>query len=59
MLRYIQESDLKGKTIRQVDTSAVNVMKLTFTDDTTLEVWAEDAINTEMGSIPGIFVEGT
>jgi hypothetical protein len=57
MLRFIREADLKGKTIKQVDTGAINVMRLTFTDDTTLEVWAEEALTTEMGSIPGIFVE--
>lgn len=57
MLRYIREADLKGKTIKQVDTGAINVMRLTFTDDTTLEVWAESAVSTEGGDIPGIFVE--
>jgi hypothetical protein len=57
MLRNIQESDLVGKTIKSVDVSAVNLLKLTFTDDTTAELWAEDAVNTSFGSIPGIFIE--
>jgi hypothetical protein len=31
-----------GKTIESVDESSINVVKLTFTDDTVYEIWAED-----------------
>ena len=31
-----------GKTIKSVDESAINVVKLTFTDDSTYEIWAEE-----------------
>jgi hypothetical protein len=57
MLRNIQESDLVGKTIKSVDVSAVNLLKLTFIDDTTAELWAMDAITTNFGSVPGIYIE--
>ena len=55
--RKIEDQDLVGKTIKSIDTTAVNVLKLVFTDDTSLELWAEDAVNTPYGSIPGIFVD--
>jgi hypothetical protein len=55
-MREIQPSDLIGKTIKSIDHTCVNVLSLTFSDDSVLELWAEDAINTQFGSIPGIFV---
>lgn len=55
-MREIRDTDLVGKTIKSINTSAVNVLRITFTDDTTLELWAEQAVNTNAGSIPGIFV---
>lgn len=57
MLRNIHESDLIGKTIKSVDASVVNVVKLTFTDNSVLEVWAEDVVSTSFGNIPGILIE--
>jgi len=57
MLRRINENDLIGKTIKSVDAGAVNVLKIVFTDGATLQLWAEDAVNTSAGSIPGIFVD--
>lgn len=57
MLRKIHESDLIGKTIKSVDASVVNVVKLTFTDNSVLEVWAEDVVSTSFGNIPGILIE--
>ncbi|HEY5268169.1 MAG TPA: hypothetical protein VII94_03465 [Candidatus Saccharimonadales bacterium] len=56
-MRKIKRSDLVGKTIQRISNRSVNVLKLTFSDGTKLELWAEDAISTPMGSIPGIFAE--
>jgi len=56
-MRDIKETDLVGKTIKSIDSRAVNALILTFTDDTTLQLTAEQAITTGYGSIPGIFVE--
>lgn len=56
-MREVKESDLVGKTIKSIDTSAVNVLKLEFTDGSKLELWAEDAVHTQFGNIPGIFAE--
>jgi len=56
-MREVKESDLVGKTIQSIDNSSVNVLKLTFTDGTKLELWAEDAVHTQFGNIPGIFAE--
>ncbi len=56
-MRKIQNADLVGKTIKSIDNSSVNVLKLLFTDGTYVELWAEDAVATSAGSIPGIFIE--
>ena len=56
-MREIKESDLVGKTIESIDNKSVNVLKLTFTDGSKLELWAEDAVHTQFGNIPGIFAE--
>jgi len=56
-MRKIQDADVVGKTIKSIDNGSVNVLRLTFTDGTSLELWAEDAVYTPMGNIPGIFVE--
>ena len=62
-MRNIESKDLVGKTISSIDNSAVNYLKIQFTDGTTLEfvaayleLCAEDAVNTPNGSVPGIFV---
>lgn len=56
-MRKIKKNDLVGKTIKSINNRSVNVLKLTFTDGTKLELWAETAINTPFGSVPGIFAE--
>jgi hypothetical protein len=55
--RKAELKDFEGKTISGVDSSSVNVLKLSFTDGTALELWAEDVLYTEAGYIPGIFVD--
>lgn len=57
--RKVQSKDFEGKTILKggVDCSTVNMVRLQFTDGTTLDLWAEDALYTEAGNIPGIFVD--
>ncbi len=57
MLRDIQESDLVGKTIKSIDNTSVNVLKLTFADDTVAELWVEEVISTNYGNIAGILIE--
>lgn len=56
-MRALVASDLEGKTITSVDTTAVNVIKIMFTDGTSLDIWAEDAVYTPFGNIPGFSVE--
>jgi len=56
-MRKIQDADVVGKTVKSVENESVNVITLTFTDGTSLELWAEQAVYTPMGSIPGIFVD--
>jgi hypothetical protein len=56
-MREVKESDLVGKTIKSIDNGSVNVLKLEFTDGSKLELWAEQAISTQFGDIPGIFAE--
>lgn len=58
-MRKIQAADIVGKTIKSIDNGSCNVLRLKFTDGTSLELWAENAVNTPFGSIPGIFVEET
>lgn len=58
-MRKIQDADVVGKTIQAISNESVNVLRLTFTDGTTLELWAEDAVYTPMGNIPGIFVDAS
>lgn len=57
MMRRLEEKDLVGKTIESFENNAVNVLRVKFTDGTTLELWAEDAISTPMGTIAGIYVD--
>ena len=56
-MRKIIATDLVGKTIESIDNTSVNVLSLTFSDGTTLDLWAQDAVWTRSGYIPGIFVE--
>jgi hypothetical protein len=57
MMREIRETDLVGKTIQSINNDCVNVLKLMFTDGTELELWAETAVRTFAGEIPGIYVD--
>ena len=56
-MRKIKESDIVGKTIKSIKNTCVNVLELKFTDNTSLELWAETAQHTAAGNIPGIFVD--
>ena len=56
-MRKIQDADVVGKTVKAVENSSVNVLRLIFTDGTSVELWAEDAVHTAFGNIPGIFVD--
>ena len=55
-MRKLENNDLIGKTIESLDNSSVNVIRLKFTDGTTLELWSEIEIHTPHGDIPGFFV---
>ena len=57
VLRGVKESDFVGKTIKSIEHAAVNYIVFTFTDDTTVEMWADGSICTQYGIIPGLFVE--
>jgi hypothetical protein len=59
MLRNIKDSDLIGKTIKSIDNTSVNVLKLTFTDDSTAVLWVEDIVLTPWGNVAGILIEDT
>ena len=56
-MRKIQDTDIVGKAVQSIQNDSVNVLRLTFTDGTSVELWAEDAVYTPMGNIPGIFVD--
>ena len=56
-MRKIKKEDLVGKTIVEVENASVNHLVLKFSDGTKVELWAEDAVNTIAGSIPGIFID--
>lgn len=40
-MRKVNKSDFEGKTVQNIDARAANVIKFTFTDGATLEIWAE------------------
>jgi hypothetical protein len=56
-MRKANQTDLVGKTIQSIDNDSFNYLRLNFSDGTSLELWAEQAVHTSVGSIPGIFVE--
>jgi hypothetical protein len=56
-MRKANQTDLVGKTIQSIDNDSFNYLRLNFSDGTSLELWAEQAVHTSAGSIPGIFVE--
>lgn len=58
-MRHLQETDLVGKTVVKLDTTAVNCVTIFFADGTSAKLWAEDAVMTPYGNIPGIFIEDT
>jgi hypothetical protein len=55
--RKLRDADVKNKTLKGVENNAANTVILYFTDGTSLELWAENEIVTQFGSIPGIFVD--
>ena len=55
-MRNVIESDLVGKTIKSVNVDAANVIQITFSDDTSLDLLAEIVVMTNDGVIPGILV---
>ena len=55
--RKLDSADLEGKTIKTADVKGINHTLLTFTDGTTLALWAEQAVHTQFGDIPGILVD--
>lgn len=55
--RKAKKSDFFGKTIVSINANACNVLRLDFSDGSEVELWAEDAVHTVAGSIPGIFVD--
>ncbi|KKM65526.1 hypothetical protein LCGC14_1490450 [marine sediment metagenome] len=57
-MRQLEEKDLKDKTIVSADCVNVNRTELTFSDGTTLSIWAEPAIQVPgTGTISGFFVK--
>lgn len=48
---------LSGKTIASVSVPGINTWTLHFTDGSPVKLWAEVAISTPCGSIPGIFLD--
>jgi hypothetical protein len=55
-MRALEVKDLIGKTIREANTDAVNVVRLVFTDGTSLEIETDVAVSTPHGNIHGFFV---
>lgn len=55
-MRTLEKTDLVGKTIKNIDITSINHLILHFTDGTFSSLWAEDAISTQYGNIPGIFI---
>ena len=55
-MRKFEAKDLAGKTVESVDDTSVNVIKIVFTDGSTLELWAEKAVPALFTCIPGFFV---
>lgn len=55
-MRTPETNDFVNKTIENVDI-VLNAIKIKFTDGTEVSLCAEQAIYTDFGTIPGIFVE--
>jgi hypothetical protein len=55
-MRKVIDKDLVGKTIKAIENESINVLCLKFTDGTEIKLWAEQAVATKSGMIPGIFV---
>lgn len=52
------EEKIKGKTVKFLDCeTSVNSWFLHFTDGTAVEIFAEQAIRTPFGNIPGLFIQ--
>lgn len=50
----MKPNQLEGKTIKSVDSQAINAWTITFTDGTVVELGAEQAIATAAGNIAGL-----
>jgi hypothetical protein len=46
----------QGKTIDRIECEVCNTWTIHFTDGTKEQLWAESAVSTTLGSIPGIFL---
>ena len=55
-MRKAAPEDFIGKTIKHANCECDNVVHLIFTDDTTLDVWAEDIFVGGLDSLPLIQV---
>tara|TARA_B110000503_G_C6959042_1_gene334225 strand:+ start:291 stop:461 length:171 start_codon:yes stop_codon:yes gene_type:complete len=55
-MRYPKNKDFVKKTIQNVDI-ALNAIKIKFSDGTEITLCAEQAIYTNAGNIPGIFID--
>jgi hypothetical protein len=55
-MRNPENKDFVKKTIEDVDI-AVNAIKIKFSDGTEITLCAEQAIYTNCGNIPGIFID--
>lgn len=58
-MRQLTDTDLVGKTIKSISQPGCNMLQLTFSDDSVVELWAEQAVMTIAGPVPGIFIEDT
>jgi len=47
---------VRGKTIKSINKKAVNSWTIVFTDGSKYRLFAEDAVYTPHGNIPGLFV---
>lgn len=56
-MRKLEATDLNGKTIKNVNADSTNYLRLTFDDDTELDIWCECAISTSAGDIWGFFID--
>jgi len=56
-MRQIEENDLVNKTIKSIDNSRVNVLRLNFSDGSFADLIADGAVVVYDHVIPGIFID--